>query len=153
MRALIQRVTKARVEVNNLISGEIGTGLLVFLGIKRSDSAEDADYLVDKVLGIRIFPDEIGRMNRSVAEASGSILVVSQFTLYSDCRRGRRPSFDDAAPAEQALSLYNYFVESITKGPVPVRTGVFQAQMDVSLVNDGPVTIMLDSADRRNRGD
>ncbi len=153
MRALIQRVTSAQVKVNNLISGEIGTGLLVFLGIKRSDSLEDAEYLIDKVLEVRIFPDENGRMNRSVAEASGSILVISQFTLYSDCRRGRRPSFDEAAPAEQAVNLYNYFVESITKGPVPVRTGVFQAHMDVSLVNDGPVTIMIDSADRRNRGD
>lgn len=153
MRALIQRVTQAQVAVDNRISGEIGAGLLVFLGVTHADTAADADYLVDKVVGLRVFPDDKGRMNRSVAEASGSILVISQFTLYGDCRRGRRPSFDNAAPVEQALSLYNYFVESITKGPVPVRSGVFQAHMEVSLINDGPVTIMIDSADRRNRVD
>jgi D-tyrosyl-tRNA(Tyr) deacylase len=119
--------------------------LLVFLGVAKSDIAADADYLVDKLLGLRIFPDEAGKLNRNVSEAGGSLLVVSQFTLYADCRKGRRPSFDRAAPPEAALSLYNYFVESARKGPVPVETGIFQASMEVHLINDGPVTIQIDS--------
>jgi D-tyrosyl-tRNA(Tyr) deacylase len=119
--------------------------LLVFLGVAKSDGPAGADYLIDKLLGLRVFPDEAGKMNRNVSEAGGSLLIVSQFTLYADCRKGRRPGFDQAAPPETALSLYNYFVESAKKGPVPVETGVFQARMEVHLVNDGPVTIQIDS--------
>jgi D-tyrosyl-tRNA(Tyr) deacylase len=111
------------------------------VGISRNDTALDSDYALEKLLGIRIFPDEAGKMNRNVAEAGGALLIVSQFTLYGDCRKGRRPSFDAAAPPEQALPLYNYFVESARRGPVPVESGVFQAHMQVRLVNDGPVTI------------
>jgi len=151
MRIVMQRVKEARVTVNESASGAIRTGLLVFLGVNKSDVAADADYLVEKLLGLRIFPDEAGKMNRNVAEAGGALLIVSQFTLYADCRRGRRPSFDLAAPPEQALALYNYFVESARKGPVPVETGVFQAHMEVQLVNDGPVTIQIESADRNLR--
>lgn len=151
MKIVIQRVKEARVTVDDSTSGAIRTGLLVFLGVNKSDVLADADYLVDKVLGLRVFPDEAGKMNRNVAEAGGALLIVSQFTLYADCRRGRRPSFDMAAPPEQALSLYNYFVESARKGPVPVETGVFQAHMEVQLVNDGPVTIQIESADRNLR--
>jgi D-tyrosyl-tRNA(Tyr) deacylase len=151
MRTIIQRVTEARVAVNEGTIGTIRTGLLVFLGIARSDTAADADYLAEKLLGLRIFPDEAGKMNRNVQESGGALLIVSQFTLYGDCRRGRRPSFDQAAPPEQAQALYNYFVECARRGPVPVETGVFQAAMQVHLVNDGPVTILMDSADRTNR--
>lgn len=148
MKAVLQRVKRARVQVDGAIVGEIGTGLLVFLGVLKGDSRYEADYLLDKILGLRIFPDSEGKMNRNVAEAQGSILAVSQFTICADCRRGRRPSFDRAAPPQEAQALYNYFVESAKRGPVPVQTGVFQAHMDVELVNDGPVTILLDSADR-----
>jgi D-tyrosyl-tRNA(Tyr) deacylase len=145
MRILIQRVSQARVVVSDSTVGAIRTGLLVFLGVAKSDAAADADYLIDKLLGLRIFPDEAGKMNRNVSQAGGALLIVSQFTLYADCRKGRRPSFDQAAPPEAALSLYNYFVDSAKKGPVPVETGVFQASMEVHLVNDGPVTIQIDS--------
>lgn len=151
MRVVIQRVSDARVDVSGTTSGAIRTGLLVFIGICRNDTRDDAAYLVDKVLGLRVFPDEDGKMNRNVQQARGSVLLVSQFTLYGDCRRGRRPSFDDAAPPDQALALYGYFVELAKQGPVPVQTGVFQASMQVHLVNDGPVTILIDSADRANR--
>jgi D-tyrosyl-tRNA(Tyr) deacylase len=119
--------------------------LLVFLGVAKSDAAADADYLVDKLLGLRIFPDDAGKMNLNVSQAGGALLIVSQFTLYADCRKGRRPGFDDAASTETAVSLYNYFVEAAKRGPVPVETGVFQADMKVQLVNDGPVTIQIDS--------
>ena len=149
MRAVIQRVSEARVAVDGGCAGSIGTGLLVLLGVARGDSREDADYLVDKIVGLRIFPDDAGKMNRNVLEANGSLLIVSQFTLYADCSRGRRPSFDAAAPPADALELYNYFVEAARKRAVPVETGVFQAAMRVSLVNEGPVTILLDSADRK----
>jgi D-tyrosyl-tRNA(Tyr) deacylase len=145
MRILIQRVSQARVVVSDSTVGAIRTGLLVFLGVAKSDATADADYLIDKLLGLRIFPDEAGKMNRNVSQAGGALLIVSQFTLYADCRKGRRPSFDQAAPPEAALSLYNYFVDSAKKGPVPVETGVFQASMEVHLVNDGPVTIQIDS--------
>ena len=145
MRLLIQRVSEAHIIVSDSTVGAIRTGLLVFLGVAKSDTAADADYLVDKLFGLRIFPDEEGKMNRNVSQAGGALLIVSQFTLYADCRKGRRPSFDQAAPPEVALSLYNYFVESAKKGPVPVETGVFQASMQVHLVNDGPVTIQIDS--------
>jgi D-tyrosyl-tRNA(Tyr) deacylase len=121
---------------------------VVFLGIGKLDTEEEADYLLDKLLGLRIFPDDQGKMNRSVQEAGGSLLIVSQFTLYGDCRRGRRPSFDQAAPPDRAMALYNYFVEAARRGPVAVETGVFQATMRVHLVNEGPVTILIDSADR-----
>ena len=151
MRLVVQRVREARVTVNNGTTGSIQTGLLVFLGVSRTDTVEDADYLTGKLLGLRIFPDEDGKMNRNVQEAGGSLLIVSQFTLYGDCRKGRRPSFDQAAPPEQAQGLYNYFVESAKRGPVAVETGVFQAAMQVHLVNDGPVTILIDSAERAKR--
>ena len=148
MKLVIQRVSEAYVQVDDSQVGSIRTGLAVFLGISKSDTEEDADYLSDKLLGLRIFPDDQGKMNRSVQEAGGSLLVISQFTLYGDCRRGRRPSFDQAAPPDRALALYNYFVETARRGPVAVETGVFQAAMRVRLVNEGPVTILIDSADR-----
>ena len=151
MRLVIQRVSEARVTVNHGATGSIQTGLLVFLGVSRTDTVEDADYLTGKLLGLRIFPDEDGKMNRDVQEAGGSLLIVSQFTLYGDCRKGRRPSFDQAAPPDQAQVLYNYFVESAKRGQVPVETGVFQAMMQVHIVNDGPVTILIDSAERAKR--
>ena len=148
MKLVIQRVREARVTVDDGTVGSIGAGILVFIGIAKSDTADDADYLVDKILGLRIFPDDAGKMNRDVREAGGALLLVSQFTLYGDCRRGRRPSFDRAAAPHDALSLYTYFVEKARQGPVPVETGEFQASMQVHLVNDGPVTILMDSADR-----
>jgi D-tyrosyl-tRNA(Tyr) deacylase len=151
MKLVIQRVTEAQVTVNGGIVGAIRAGLLVLVGVGKDDSEQDADYLLDKLVGLRIFPDENGKMNRNVAEAGGSLLVVSQFTLYGDCRRGRRPSFDAAAPPDRALALYEYFVEAARRGPVAVETGVFQAAMQVHLVNDGPVTILMDSADRVKR--
>jgi D-aminoacyl-tRNA deacylase len=151
MRLVLQRVGNASVVVHESTVGSIRSGLLLFLGVSRGDTTADADYLLDKALGLRIFPDEAGRMNRNVREAGGSLLVVSQFTLCADCRKGRRPSFDAAAPPDQALALYNHFVESARRGPVPVETGVFQAMMEVHLVNHGPVTIVLDSADRPKR--
>ena len=135
--------------VDGSTAGSIRTGLLILLGVAKSDTTVDADYLVDKVLGLRIFPDDAGKMNRNVEEANGALLIVSQFTLYGDCRKGRRPSFDQAAPPELAQSLYEYFVQSARRGPVPVETGIFQASMDVGLLNHGPVTILIDSADRR----
>ena len=151
MRLVVQRVTEARVTVNNGATGSIRTGLLVFLGVSRTDTVADADYLTGKLLGLRIFSDEDGKMNRNLQEAGGSLLIVSQFTLYGDCRKGRRPSFDQAAPPDQAQDLYNYFVESAKRGPVPVETGVFQAMMQVHIVNDGPVTILMDSVERATR--
>ena len=121
---------------------------MILIGIGQQDTEADADYLIDKLFSLRIFPDENGKMNRNVQEAGGSLLLVSQFTLYGDCRRGRRPSFDRAAPPERAQALYKYFVESARRGPVPVETGIFQASMQVQLVNEGPVTLLMDSADR-----
>ena len=152
MKLVIQRVREARVIVDGDTTGAILAGLLVFIGIARSDTEQDAEYLAEKLLSLRIFSDQDGKMNRDVREAGGSLLLVSQFTLYGDCRRGRRPSFDQAAPPDQAARLYNYFVEWAGRGTVPVETGVFQATMQVHLVNDGPVTILMDSADRPNRG-
>jgi D-aminoacyl-tRNA deacylase len=148
MKIVLQRVKEARVEVNDVTSGAIAAGLLVFLGISKDDTEGDAEYLRDKILGLRIFPDAQGRMNRDIRDAGGGLLIVSQFTLYGDCRRGRRPSFDQAAPPKQAEALYNYFVELVKEGPIPVQTGVFQAHMNVHLVNDGPVTILIDSTER-----
>jgi D-tyrosyl-tRNA(Tyr) deacylase len=150
MRIVVQRVTEAKVVVGNeSTTGSIRTGLVALIGISKSDSTTDADYLIDKLIGLRVFPDAEGKMNRDVREAGGSLLLISQFTLYGDCRRGRRPSFDEAAPPREAEDLYNYFVQRARQGPVPVETGIFQASMQVHLVNDGPVTILIDSADRR----
>jgi len=146
MRAVVQRVTEARVEVDGTIVGEIGAGLLVLLGVAKGDAAAGADFLVDKILNLRIFADDDGKMNRSLLDTGGALLVVSQFTLYGDCRKGRRPSFDLAAPAEQARSLYEHFVAAARRAGVRVETGVFQATMAVSLVNDGPVTLVIESS-------
>ncbi|HWB85437.1 MAG TPA: D-aminoacyl-tRNA deacylase [Bryobacteraceae bacterium] len=151
MRLLVQRVSEASVEIAGTTVGAIRSGLLVFLGLAKADTVHDANYLLEKLLNLRVFADLEGRMNRSVQEAEGSLLIVSQFTLYADCRKGRRPSFDQAAPPDQARDLYNYFVEAARRGPVPIETGVFQATMKVRLVNDGPVTISLDSIDREKR--
>lgn len=145
MRAVLQRVREARVTVDGNISGEIGSGLLVFLGVSKPDTTADAEFLVQKVLHLRIFEDENGKMNRSLLDVGGGLLVVSQFTLYGDCRKGRRPSFDDAAPAEQARVLYEHFAAAARRGTVRVETGIFQAHMAVSLVNDGPVTLIVES--------
>jgi len=131
--------------------GAISTGLVVFLGVAKTDTVEEANYLLDKLISLRIFPDAEGKMNRNIQEAGGALLVVSQFTLYADCRRGRRPSFDPAAGPEQAQFLYEYFVAQARQTKVPVETGTFQAMMSVRLINDGPVTIMLDSEDRKKR--
>lgn len=144
MRALLQRVTEARVFVDRAITGEIGAGLLVLLGVSKLDTEADAEFVAQKVLNLRIFEDEHGKMNRSLLDTGGAMLLVSQFTLYGDCRKGRRPSFDDAAPAEQARALYEHFV-AIARRSVRVETGVFQAHMSVSLVNDGPVTLLVET--------
>jgi len=145
MRALIQRVTQAKVEVDGVVSGEIGPGMLVLLGAARGDSSADAEYLAEKVVQLRIFADDAGKMNRSLLETGGALLVVSQFTLYGDCRKGRRPSFDHAAPPEEARALYEHFVQAARRLGPRVETGVFQAHMAVSLVNDGPVTLLVES--------
>src|SRR5580692_8102224 len=128
MRLVIQRVKESSVTVNGSTTGAIRSGLLVLIGISREDTRAEADYMLDKLLGLRIFPDENGKMNRNVVESGGALLLVSQFTLYGDCRKGRRPSFDRAAPPQQAQTLYNYFVEAARRSPVPVETGVFQAE-------------------------
>ncbi len=146
MRAVLQRVKQARVEVDQAVVGAIERGILVFVGIARSDTAADAEYLVDKLSALRIFHDENGKLNRNVREIGGSVLLVSQFTLYGDCSRGRRPSFDDAAPAAQARELYEYVVQLTRQTGIPVQTGLFQATMAVHLENDGPVTLIIDSA-------
>jgi len=145
MRVVLQRVREAQVEVEGQVVGSIGPGLVALLGIARTDLRSDAEYLADKVVGLRIFPDQEGKMNRSLKDTGGSLLVVSQFTLYGDCRKGRRPSFDLAAPPEQARALYEYFLQAARARNVPVQAGVFQAMMAVHLVNDGPVTIICDS--------
>ncbi len=136
-------------EVDRRVAGSIGNGLLVLLGVGKTDTRRDADYLADKVTGLRIFADEVGKMNLSIKDVGGAILVVSQFTLYGDCRKGRRPSFDMAAGPEQARALYDYFVGAIRKRGVTAETGVFQAIMAVYLVNQGPVTILCDSDQMR----
>lgn len=146
MRAVVQRVTRASVTVGGREVGAIGPGLLVFVGVMRNDGPRDVDYVASKVRDLRIFPDEAGKMNRSVLEARGSVLLVSQFTLAADCRKGRRPSFDAAAPPEEARTLYEAVVRDLRAAGLRVETGEFQAHMDVLLVNDGPVTILLDSA-------
>ena len=145
MRAVVQRVTRARVTIDGEIVAEIGNGLVVLLGIARDDTKEDADYLAPKIVALRIFDDAEGRMNVSVKDIDGGLLVVSQFTLYGDVRRGLRPSWSDAAAPEIAEPLYDYFVESSRKLLGRVETGSFRKMMQVELVNDGPVTILLDS--------
>lgn len=145
MRACIQRVSRAQVTVEDSVTGQIGAGLLVYLGVAGDDSEDDVRYLAEKTLGLRIFEDAEGRMNRSVIEAAGGILVISQFTLYGDCRKGRRPSFVAAAPPELAERLYEQFVAELQQQCGQVATGVFRAQMEVESVNDGPVTMLLDS--------
>jgi D-tyrosyl-tRNA(Tyr) deacylase len=146
MRAVVQRVSHAQVTVSGEITGKIGRGLVVLLGVTHADTASDADYLAGKIAGLRIFEDEGGKMNLAVAGVGGGILVVSQFTLYGDVRRGKRPSFDAAASPQRARELYEYFVERIRSAGLPCETGRFQEMMQVELVNDGPVTILLDSA-------
>jgi|SRR5450759_623675 D-tyrosyl-tRNA(Tyr) deacylase len=146
MRAVVQRVSRAKVSVNGETTGEIGLGLLVLLGVGAGDTRREADYLAEKTIGLRIFEDAGGKMNLSVAEVGGALLVVSQFTLYGDARRGKRPSFDAAAPPEQARELYEYFVEKVRAAGLRCETGRFQETMQVELVNEGPVTILLDSA-------
>ena len=145
MRAVVQRVNRASVKVVGEISGEIGHGLLVLLGVEQEDVEADADYLAEKIAGLRIFEDDAGKMNLSVVDTGGAVLAVSQFTLFGDVRRGKRPSFDAAARPERARELYEYFVGRIRALGLRCETGRFQAMMDVELVNNGPVTILLDS--------
>jgi D-aminoacyl-tRNA deacylase len=145
MRAVVQRVERARVTVANEIAGEIGPGLLVLLGVSAADRKSDADYLADKIIGLRIFADQNGKMDLTVGQAGSAMLVVSQFTLYGDVRRGRRPSFADAAPPQLARALYEYFVQRVREAGLRCETGRFQEMMRVELINEGPVTILLDS--------
>jgi len=146
MRAVVQRVSRAQVSVGQEVVGKIGPGLLVLLGISKSDAQADAEYLAAKITGLRIFEDENGKMNLSLKETGGAVLAVSQFTLYGDVRKGRRPSFDEAASPELARELYEYFVSKIREAGSTCETGRFQAMMRVELVNDGPVTILMDSS-------
>jgi D-aminoacyl-tRNA deacylase len=145
MRAVIQRVSRAAVRVDGAVVGAVGRGLLVLLGVARGDGPDDAQALADKVAGLRIFEDPAGKMNLAVAEAGGGVLVVSQFTLLGDARKGNRPGFSDAAPPEEANALYEAVCDQLRARGLPVATGVFRAHMEVELVNDGPVTILLDS--------
>lgn len=147
MRAVVQRVSRAQVSVDEQIIGSIGRGLLVLLGVGKDDSETEADYLLDKILNLRIFPDESGRMNIPLLDLpEAQLLIVSQFTLYGDCRKGRRPSYTEAAAPEQAKRLYDYFVARARATGIKVGTGIFQAMMAVELVNDGPVTLLIDTA-------
>jgi D-tyrosyl-tRNA(Tyr) deacylase len=146
MRAVVQRVTRAQVTVPGEVTGKISRGIAVLVAIGNDDTKSDADYLADKIVGLRIFEDDSGKMNLAVSDIRGEILVVSQFTLYGDVRRGKRPSFDAAAPPQRARELYEYFVERIRATGLVCETGRFQETMQVELVNDGPVTILLDSA-------
>ncbi|RJR19501.1 MAG: D-tyrosyl-tRNA(Tyr) deacylase [Desulfobacteraceae bacterium] len=145
MRAVVQRVKESRVRVDGEIVGSIGAGLLIFLGVGNRDTEKDCEYLSRKIIHLRVFSDENGLMNRSVIDVAGEVLVVSQFTLWGDCRKGRRPSFADAASPEKALALYQRFLEHLSSGGIKPATGRFQEMMEVYIVNDGPVTIMLDS--------
>lgn len=145
MRAVVQRVSRASVKVGEELTGEIGLGLLVLLGVTHEDTEADADYLAEKIIGLRIFEDDGGKMNLSVADVGGAMLAVSQFTLFGDVRRGKRPSFDAAAPPERARELYDYFVARVRQLGLRCETGRFQEMMQVELINSGPVTILLDS--------
>jgi len=145
MRAVLQRVSRARVLVEGAVVGQIGRGVLVLLGVARTDTAEQARWLAEKVVGLRLFEDGEGKINLGVADVNGEVLVVSQFTLYGDCRKGRRPSFLDAAPPEIAVPLYESFVEAVKAQGIRTETGRFRAMMQVELVNDGPVTLIVDS--------
>jgi D-tyrosyl-tRNA(Tyr) deacylase len=148
MRAIIQRVSRARVTIADLEHSRIGRGLLVLVGVEKEDAVEDAQLLARRIVQLRIFEDDAGKMNRSIAEIGGSVLVVSQFTLLGDCRKGRRPSFDAAAPPQTAQPLYQRFVDEVAGLGIAVSTGVFQAMMDVELTYQGPVTFILDSRKR-----
>ena len=145
MRAVLQRVSHARVVVDQEVVGQIGRGLLVLLGVTHSDTAEQARWLAEKIVSLRLFADDAGKMNRSVDEVGGAVLVVSQFTLHGDCRKGRRPSFVDAAPPDIAIPLYEAFIDAVKALGVRTATGRFGAMMEVELVNDGPVTLIVDS--------
>ena len=145
MRAVVQRTKKGSVSIDNKVIGEIGKGLLVFLGVSKEDNADDADYLAGKIANLRIFEDDNDKMNKSLIETNGEMLVVSQFTLLGDCRKGRRPSFIDAAGPDKANELYEHFVKQVRQKGVSVKTGRFRTMMDVSLINDGPVTLIVES--------
>lgn len=145
MRAVIQRVKNASVDVNGIKKGTISTGIVTFLGIHRSDDRQEITWMADKIINLRIFPDPDGKMNISLADINAEMLIVSQFTLYGDCRKGRRPGYSGAAPPEIAEPIYNRFVDEVRKKGIKAATGKFQAMMDVTLVNDGPVTLLLDS--------
>ena len=146
MRAVIQRVSRAQVRAEGAISGEIGSGLLILLGVGQGDTPREADSLLDKIVNLRIFEDREGKMNLSLLDMGGELMIISQFTLYADCRKGRRPSVTDAAPPGEAQKLYDYFVGAARARGLKVATGIFQAHMEVELVNFGPVTILLDSS-------
>lgn len=146
MRTVIQRVSRAQVQVGGKTIGQIGRGLLVLLGVGNGDSAREADYLLEKVINLRIFEDTEGKLNLSLLDIHGELMVISQFTLYADCRKGRRPSFTDAAPPDAAKGLYEYFLEKARLTGLRVASGIFQAMMEVELINSGPVTILLDSS-------
>ena len=153
MRAVLQRVSHASVSVDGEIAGRVGSGFLILAGVAEGDAESDLDLMADKIVNLRVFPDEEGRMNRSLLETGGGALVVSQFTLHADCRKGRRPSFTRAAPPESASALIDLFVERLRNRGVGVETGVFGAMMDVELVNAGPVTILLDTDDLKRPRD
>jgi D-tyrosyl-tRNA(Tyr) deacylase len=146
MRILIQRVSRAEVRVDDKVEGRIGYGAVVLIGVAASDEPKDADYLAEKLVHLRFFSDRNGKMNLSATDVGAGLLLISQFTLYGDCRKGRRPGFDATAPPERARELYEYFVEKVRQSGLPVQTGVFQAHMQVELTNDGPVTLILDSS-------
>ncbi len=144
MKAVIQRVSSASVTVDGQVVGRIGQGIMVLLGVEKGDAEASADWLAEKIVGLRIFEDEAGKMNRALTDIGGAVLAVSQFTLAGNCDKGRRPSFDTAAPADEGRRLYDYFVEALKRQNVPVQTGIFQADMQVALVNHGPVTFILE---------
>lgn len=144
MKAVIQRVCSASVTVDGQVVGRIGQGILVLLGVEKGDAEASADWLAEKIVGLRIFEDEAGKMNRALTDIGGAVLAVSQFTLAGNCDKGRRPSFDTAAPTDEGRRLYEYFVEALKRQNIPVQTGIFQADMQVALVNDGPVTFILE---------
>jgi D-aminoacyl-tRNA deacylase len=146
MRAVVQRVARAKVEAEGRLTGQIGKGLLIFLGVGNGDTPQEAEYLLEKILNLRIFEDAEGKLNLSLKDIGGELMVISQFTLYADCRKGRRPSFTAAAPPEEAKALYEYFLEKAKVAGIPAAAGVFQSHMEVELVNSGPVTILLDTS-------